>query len=396
MTPGALPRGRIADIEVLRAYGVLLVLGAHAIELVPLAYWQPFLRHVGFIGCWQGVDLFFAVSGFVIARGLLPQLGPLARTGAAPAQWRAAAPLLQRFWVRRAWRLWPAAWLWLALVLLATSWPIGQAAFRAAHTNFWASVAGVFLFANLRYAVAGAHAWYYGATVTYWSLSLEEQFYLVLPPVLLLAGRFLPWLLAAGIAVQFPLARGPLASMLRTDALMWGILIAMLERTTLFRRWEPRALRRWPVARCVLVCGLLVVLTQVGGQSSMVHAPFQIGLVAVVSAVLVWLASFDAGYITGALPWPRALVVLGQRSYTLYLVHLPSFLMCAAIARAITPVPARQAALAIGMAALAVPVLTELTYRYVEMPFRRAASDPVTVHSNRQKFLLLFSKRSPF
>jgi peptidoglycan/LPS O-acetylase OafA/YrhL len=366
-------RGRIADIEALRACGILLVLVAHALELLPLAYWQPYWRRVGFIGCWQGVDLFFAVSGFVIARGLLPQLEPLVRQAGAPAQWSAAWPKLRRFWVRRIWRLWPASWLWLGIVLLATAWPIGQAAFRGMHTNFWATVAGVLLFANFRNAAAAAHVWSYGATVTYWSLSLEEQFYLVLPPVMLLAGRFLPWLLAAGIVVQFPLARGMLATMLRTDALMWGVLIAMLERTAHFRRWEPGWLRTRPVARCLLVWGLLALLTQLGGKSPIPHGPYQIGPLALVAAVLVWLAAFDAGYIARALPWRRAQLAIGARSYTLYLVHFPCFLMCGAISRALSPVPVWQLVLAVLFASVSLPALTEATYRWVEMPFRRAA-----------------------
>ncbi len=67
------PRGRIADIEVLRACGILLVIGAYAMELLPWGYWRPYVRAMGLVGGWQGVDLFFAVSGFVIASGLLPQ-----------------------------------------------------------------------------------------------------------------------------------------------------------------------------------------------------------------------------------------------------------------------------------------------------------------------------------
>jgi peptidoglycan/LPS O-acetylase OafA/YrhL len=270
-------------------------------ELLPWGYWRPYVRAMGLVGGWQGVDLFFAVSGFVIASGLLPQLRPLARHAGVAAQWRSAWPLLRRFWVRRIWRLWPAAWLWLGIVPLATAWLIGQSAFRAMHTNFWAAVAGVFLFANFRYATAGAHFRYYGATVTYWRLSLEEQFYLVLPPAILLAGRCLPWLLIAGIAVQFPLAR----------------CIALLERHVLFRRWEPRWSRWREVVWCLVVWGLLLLLTQVGGKESMPHWPFEIGMLAPVAIWQLLLTAMFAGVAT--------------------------------------------------------PVLTELTYKLVEMPLRRLA-----------------------
>ena len=103
---------RIMDIEVLRAVAVLGVLFHHLqgslfTDPVPLlervhAWAQP----------WWGVDLFFAISGFVIARSLIPAL-----QGCSTRQeyWEQT----RNFWLRRAFRLLPSAWLWLALMLLA-------------------------------------------------------------------------------------------------------------------------------------------------------------------------------------------------------------------------------------------------------------------------------------
>src|SRR5580693_514770 len=104
---------RIKDIELLRGIAVLFVLFEHTrfnlfgqpSEVLAFIY-----THFGF---WNGVDLFFAISGFVIARDLIPRLN---RSDSRETFFAIAA----KFWVRRAWRLWPTAWLWLALLLVAT------------------------------------------------------------------------------------------------------------------------------------------------------------------------------------------------------------------------------------------------------------------------------------
>src|SRR5687768_15310997 len=92
---------RIGDIEVLRAIAVLFVVFQHLPDLFP--WTLPSLSRLqAFIGGSFGVDLFFAVSGFVIARDLVPRL-----LGAADGS--AARRIMLSFWVRRMWRLWPAA-----------------------------------------------------------------------------------------------------------------------------------------------------------------------------------------------------------------------------------------------------------------------------------------------
>ena len=105
-------RGRIADIELLRGIAIVFVLIEHI--RINLLTWTggegtPLYHYFGF---WTGVDLFFAISGFVIARSLLRSLDG---TSGFTEFFNVAIA----FWVRRAWRLLPSAWLWLGLIMFA-------------------------------------------------------------------------------------------------------------------------------------------------------------------------------------------------------------------------------------------------------------------------------------
>ncbi|MBB5871436.1 peptidoglycan/LPS O-acetylase OafA/YrhL [Allocatelliglobosispora scoriae] len=150
------------DIEGLRAVALLTVLGFHA--SVPLL-----------TGGYIGVDVFFVISGFLITGLLLRQLREDGRIS------------LAEFYARRARRILPAA----AVVLVATgvaSWlllpPLRQ---RDVAWDVIAAAANVgnwrFIAAQTDYLAAGqAHS----PLLHYWSLAVEEQFYLIWAPLLLL------------------------------------------------------------------------------------------------------------------------------------------------------------------------------------------------------------------
>jgi peptidoglycan/LPS O-acetylase OafA/YrhL len=361
-------QARIADIEVLRAVAVIFVILSHAGLFYPKPGWLAMQTLAGHVRLRDGVDLFFVISGFVIGRGLLPLLGPARAAGRT-------GKVLRHFFIRRMFRLWPAGWLWLIVVLMASIFVDLPATLGTPHENLWGAASSILLFANVRFAADVASLQYFGGAFPYWSLSLEEQFYLVLPVLMLVAGRFLPLVLLLGIAVQWPLAHGAWLQALRSAALSWGVLLAIFERTGFYRFCEPVMLRRHPALRVAAVTALVVVLAK--GRSLPGTAPrFEFGDIAAVSAALVWLASYDRGYICAWRGPGRVLVWIGGRSYSMYLAHVPAGIVTAAIAGWI----ARQfdladnACIALTMAtgALLVSAAAELSYRYVELPCRRA------------------------
>ena len=93
------PSGEIRDIEALRAIAVLGVIFQHINMLFPKKSLGPDWPSY-FSGGWVGVDLFFAISGFVIARSFVP--GALATSHSADYRARSFA-----FWIKRLYRLTP-------------------------------------------------------------------------------------------------------------------------------------------------------------------------------------------------------------------------------------------------------------------------------------------------
>ncbi|GLQ49258.1 acyltransferase family protein [Dyella flava] len=354
------------EIECLRAIAVLGV-AVHHMQGNLFKNSLPFLDAM-FKRCdfWFGVDLFFAISGFVIARGLLPELTVFNGT------LRQQARIIVAFWIRRAWRLLPSAWLWLGFTLLAVLAFNDSGAFGHVRPNLMATLAGMLNVANFRFASTIFHR-EYGASFVYWSLSLEEQFYLLLPLLVLCLRRRIDVFMAGLVVAQFSLIRMPPLMAFRTDALAWGVLLACMTRSATYIAIEPRYLLRLGPLRLIVPALLLAVL-------ALLAAPFtavwhtRIGLIAVLSATLVWIASYDRGYLFPRNGASRLLAWIGARSYAIYLIHIPTFFFMREIYdRLEIPSPATWLSaiplctFAVGLSVL----LAELNYRYIEQPLRR-------------------------
>ncbi|AJO81579.1 acyltransferase [Pseudomonas sp. MRSN 12121] len=363
---------RILDIELLRGIAVLGVVFHHLQgNLFPdgLAWLGSVAAYGQF---WWGVDLFFAISGFVIARSLIPQLRACSNTAQA---WQRT----RDFWIRRAFRLLPSAWLWLLLTLLASLALNRSGAFGSLHANLWATVAGLLQFANLRFADSFFH-YEYGASFVYWSLALEEQFYLLLPLLVLLCRKYLAWVLLALVLVQVLTMRTPLLMVIRTDAMALGVLLALWTARASYRYCEPKWLGRHPG-----LGPLLLLLAGLGlgwlATDGFAITHYRVGALAVLCALLVWIASYNRDYLLPRGPLKSLLAWVGSRSYGLYLIHIPVFLLVREawfrLAPSGTPGLAEQPLLALGCAAGLLLLLSELNYRIVELPLRNRGAELV-------------------
>ncbi|MCU1589246.1 MAG: O-antigen acetylase [Frankiales bacterium] len=326
------------DIEGLRGVAVLLVVVGH------LTGWP----RGGFIG----VDVFFVISGFLIT-GLL-----------VSEHERSGVISLPRFYLRRARRLLPAGVLVLAVTdLVAALVLLPGRAHDTAVDSLWS----LGFLANVHFARLGTD--YFSLTRApspvqhYWSLSVEEQFYLVWPCLILaalaLAGRLrvdgrraLVVLATAAVVMSLAwsvisTARTPAGAYFSSPARAWelgaGALLVLL---------APRvpSLLAW-LGGAGLVLSVLVITptTPVPGYALVLPAA---------STVAILAAGGDRlGLATAPLRY------VGKISYSLYLWHWPCVVLGAAL-------PGGTSAL--GKAALlaAAGLLSVASYHLVEQPFR--------------------------
>lgn len=357
-------KNAIEDIELLRGFAVLLVVVHHA-QANLISWTTPALtRFYSYFGGWVGVDLFFAVSGFVIARSLVPRLHAQPDGGAARRE-------TLSFWMRRAWRLLPSAWLWLLVILLATLTFNSSGVFGSLEANLEASVAAVLQVANIRFAQAFMQ-WEYGSSFVYWSLALEEQFYLLLPLLILLSRRWLPYVLLGLVALQLFMPRSVMLMMFRTDALALGVLIALWSAQPSYRRLQPALLARRGLGVGVLLV-LLLCLCALGSEPLTMFS-MRIGAIALLAAALVWIASYDRNFLWPDGAFKRLMIWFGTRSYAIYLTHIPAFFFTREIYYRLYP---QQGDFGdsffypfVLTAAVLIVVLSELNYRLIECPLR--------------------------
>jgi len=310
---------KLREIERLRACAILMVMVVH---WEPLGTMLPEIaRH-----SWSGVDLFFVISGYVVALSLLRLLPPLDRAESFLAAFPRAKPSLRIFYARRFFRIMPAA-LIAAFVyrqqmkIFADMGPVKE----------WTLEVVCFFGGIYNYAFAFHNDFKMGV---YWSLAVEEHFYLLLPILFVVCRhknkRFLACFLVAALSIvsrSFPAPDGAVihnwekfTSHLRFDSLMAGVALALVARTAKTVPIMPPRLMRYVILPMVLV---LIACLPGSLPDSLMHT---VGFVAIwlLAGVLVAFAGMDRGYVLEFPILAPVLEYIGSRSYALYLLHIPA------------------------------------------------------------------------
>ena len=355
------------DIESLRGIAIVFVMLDHG-----LAFWpNPAVQRLtsDFVSFWGGVDIFFAISGYVIMASILRSMPAVDGPAARAAQFGG-------FWIKRVWRLWPSAWLWLLVpAALALGLDVLSGTGLSGARGVAASVlSGVLNLVNFQqWAANSGHGIPAQLSSQYWSLALEEQFYLAISLAVLASpsrhvARNIAIVAAGLILLQFPLKRPANSSdlfwFIRSDALAWGVLIALLARTEVYRYLEPTFLHRKRYA----LPFLLVMVMGIAATQMMYFIDFYVGLIAMMSGALVFVASFNKSYLGIAGRTLTILNYIGDRSYSLYLISGPAQQF---LAHLIAPSMSVRRNILLNMLIILVSIgLAELNFRVVEAPLR--------------------------
>jgi peptidoglycan/LPS O-acetylase OafA/YrhL len=227
----------IPSLDGMRAISILLVIVAHSAQ--NFSRWIKIPLGTYLLFAHTGVSVFFVISGFLITSLLLKELHATGTIG------------LKRFYLRRAFRIFPPFYFYLGIIFVLAlagvfHTPLRAFFFAATYTsNYYLGPGGDFL--GLQHI---------------WSLSVEEQFYLLWPAALLLLGKrrgiylagFLilisPWSRLVTYFALAPEHRALVDRMFHSsiDTIMFGCLLALLWQNDRFNRLLRMGTSSWSMA----------------------------------------------------------------------------------------------------------------------------------------------------
>lgn len=363
------------ELEGMRGVMCLFVLFCHMDEMV---HWP--LRYADggspWYWAWGCMEIFFCISGFCITRNLL-------RSARERSDWAL------QYVKKRALRVWPAYYVALAVCIAVSYWVHDvDAPYNLRWQWDWAYLLKTVFFAQFTEAYYGPISEAVVPTFWHsWSVALEEQFYILILLVMLLRQRYS---LFAGNRILLPilllLPLGQLARhssiigwtlLGRPESFLLGIALAVLEPACirLKERMDSMAPGRRIVASLLLATGalpLLIPYLSRHGDWSAVPLLYRSGFMNPYLAFgLLGMGLIASCVVAPVTPLHRALRLpvcryLGERSYSVYLFHIPVLLVLKQVLR---DVGAFDTWTFWSLGVASVVLTSMLTYRTIEMPF---------------------------
>lgn len=344
MTSSATPSGYRRDIDGLRAIAILPVLFYHAkVGLFP--------------GGYIGVDVFFVISGYLIA-GIIAREIDDGRFS------------LLKFYERRARRIMPALMVVLVLTLCAAAYVYFPGDFEKVPPSALmtlAFVSNLGFFMETGYFAGGAETM---PLLQTWSLAVEEQFYIGFPLLLILIARFMPtrrfMIIAVVALISFAIAvatqsDGTGSAFYLLPARAWELFVGALLATSAI----PKIATRW-LREGIAFLGLAAIAYAALFFTHTTTFPGVNALFPVLgSAALIHSAQRT---VTGRLLETAPLVRVGLISYSLYLWHWPLIVFTEYI------VGQKLSGIQSAAVILVSLIAAFLSWRFVERPFRSSTA----------------------
>jgi peptidoglycan/LPS O-acetylase OafA/YrhL len=288
------PSNHIPALDGWRGVAILLVLLDHSTEGVNFGRIDHFFR----VGA-TGVGLFFALSGFLITTRLMEE------------KERYGKIRLDKFYTRRVCRLIPASLTYLIVIGILT-----LAGVLTVTREQW--FASLLFFRNYIPMDLPSGGWF---TAHFWSLAVEEHFYLIWPALLILTrGRaIVPAVIATVVAawryadLHYHVVHATLwfpgRTDVRFDGLLWGCVLAILLLRPGFKQLMSRFYPWWLWLACL---GVYLVSNLLSGRHN--YSPYEPALIAL---IMIWPVLHTENWLSKLLELP-ILKWVGHLSYSLY------------------------------------------------------------------------------
>ena len=306
--PKSASLARISSLDGLRALSIFLVIALHTVQRYAIDHPLSWIWTAIFNG-ESGVFIFFEISGFLITSLLLDE------------HHKRGSISLSGFYVRRAFRILPPLYLYIGIVVILGLFG------RLAITRIDV-VSALFFFHNFK---ATDVAW---SLEHLWSISVEEQFYLVWPTVLVLcirragqAGRIAASIFPCCVILISPIFRVLLSrsaspalhhagvNFFKFDFIMFGCLVALLQHTERFESLYRAATRIWWLAPVVMAASSVLTARYQNYYDLTVGYTINGAAIAV---FLLWCIRNPNSVVGRVLNW-KPIVQIGVLSYSIYI-----------------------------------------------------------------------------
>jgi peptidoglycan/LPS O-acetylase OafA/YrhL len=344
--------------------------GLRALAVIPVVIYHMGYRWLS--GGFVGVDIFFVISGYLISSIILGEVA-------------AGNFSLARFYVRRIRRIVPALVVMIAGVFLLGYLALFPGEYKALADSALAatlSVSNIYFLHNTGYFTVHAGN---EPLIHTWSLAVEEQFYVVFPLVVMLVHRFARRILTHTILLlglasfawsAYGVYADPEATFYLAHSRAWELLLGTIIAI------QPMTLAVPSLIRNVMaLAGLAMIAIAVTCFDGQMPFPGVNALLPCVGAALIIAAGQSGTTLVGELLSLRPVVFIGLISYSLYLWHWPMIFFQytdSLSSGAFLPGSAR-----LGLrptAGLYGLVLSVLSWKFIEQPFRRARRGTPNTH----------------